>query len=97
MPSSQSPSPAQALEAIQEIFGEVSEDQEARLRTEAEALNLQDLAEAWDLLDDAARDPQAFLDLWRRENPSLPLDKLESLDPYAVAVGVLKLASPEES
>jgi hypothetical protein len=71
--------------------------QRALLRREADSLNITDLQEAEDALALGARAPQAFLDLWKEENSSRPLDKLESLDPYEVAVGVLKLASPEES
>jgi len=47
----------------------------------------------WDALNEA--DPAKFLRTFQEVNPSLPLAQLATLSPFRVAVGVLKVVSPE--
>jgi len=93
MPSAPSPQTDRTFQQLQEILGQVADSQENRLLQEAEALQLRDLAEVWDGLSHA--DPAEFLRVYREENPKINLGSLETQDPYRVAVGVLKVLSPE--
>ena len=93
MPSAPSPQTDPTFQHLQEIFGRVADQQENRLLQQADALDIRDLAEVWDALNEA--DPAKFLRTFQEVNPSLPLAQLATLSPFRVAVGVLKVVSPE--
>ncbi len=86
-------SASKVKETLLEILGQVQEEEESRLRQQAEALRVPDLAEVWDLLN--AMDPNDLVQEWAEANPSLPILNLRRMEPFKVATGILKLVSPE--
>jgi hypothetical protein len=94
MPSAPSQPTDPTFQQLQEILAQVAEGPEApRLQLDLEALHLHDLAEVWDVL--VKVDEQAFVRAFQQVNPRLKLETLKTQNPYQVAVGMLKVLSPE--
>lgn len=84
---------AQRLETLKGIWGQVLAEREEWVRGQADDLRILDLADVQDQLNEA--DPVEYLRLFQRLNPSIPVDSLGHQPRNQVAVGILKVASPE--
>lgn len=81
-------SPAFRWALIAEAFAKVHETQEVRIEEEASSLGL-DLGKLWDPL--LNRPHAEKLRLFQERNPHLDLHRLETTEPYELAVGVLRM------
>lgn len=91
------PRPEKLWNLVVSALSQVAEEQEPRLRAEAEAFGL-DVPALLEFVN--LSDPEAALNLYRNANPDLDLSlaKLQELletDPYRLAVAVLRCMRPE--
>lgn len=92
MQPSTKPDSSLTWQEIQEQYEVVATNSRARLESEAGALGVVDLEDVPVRLLGLA--PETAVDLFHRRNPHLPLSRVGTMDPYPVAVGVLRMLAP---
>ncbi len=86
-------SPEETWAEIEARFTEVYDGDRARLREEASWLDLEHLEPVWAALH--MLKPEVKLRLFQQKNPDINVLTADRLDPYRVAVGVLRMFAEE--
>lgn len=90
--------PSDLWTLVQSAFLRMADEQRRRLEGEIEIFNLDEVGLDGMIQALSEGPPERNLELFRKANPDLdPLHphKLQTMDPYALAVGVVKMFSPD--